>query len=144
MCKESTRKVSNCTVDHTGKCREIQRRSRRQRARLHSNMCPYLPRQTSPHFNRTKVRICAGSTIRGELWECETFFGLQSSLTCLTVFVLLITSIHLECKRVSKRKAPRSVSWRCTLRCARRVESLPWRKDTTSRATLLGRRCQPW
>ena len=31
----------------------------------HSNMCPYLPKQTSPHFNRTKVRICAGSTIRG-------------------------------------------------------------------------------
>ena len=30
-----------------------------------------------------------------------------------------------------EQKAPRSVSWRCTLKCARRVKSLPWRKDMT-------------
>ena len=48
------------------------------RLQWHSNVCPYLPRQTSPHSNRTRVRICAGSTIRGGGgWECETHVGLH-------------------------------------------------------------------
>ena len=56
---------------------------------VHRNSCHACLRQISPYFNRTKVRICASSTIRGGVLDSETYNRLPSALLLfVSVFVV--------------------------------------------------------
>ena len=72
--------------------------------------------------------------------------SLNRSRVRVTQSWTIITSNHLECTRVSKRKAPRSVSWRCALRCARGVdvESDVAEETMSAMVKLAKAMCEPY